>query len=52
MVEPGQKFSADIYNALGGVAGTYYGYVKVRTFEFNTLTERNGTSNSVIITIK
>ena len=52
MVEPGQKFSADIYNALGGVEGTYYAYVKVRTFEFNTLTERNGTSNNVIITIQ
>lgn len=52
MVEAGKKFSADIYSAFSGVAGSYYVNVKVRTFKVGSLTEVNGINNDVVITVK
>lgn len=52
MVEAGKKFSADIYSAFSGVAGSYNVNVKVRTFKVGSLTEVNGINNDVVITVK
>ena len=51
MVEAGKKFSADIYNALDGKAGTYEAAVKVKTYSVDDLTEKNGVTNKVTITV-
>lgn len=51
MVEAGKKFSADIYNALNGKAGTYEATVRVKTYSVNDLAEKNGVTNKVTITV-
>lgn len=51
MVEAGKVFSADIYNALDGKAGTYEAAVKVKTYSVDDLTEKNGVTNKVTITV-
>lgn len=52
MVEAGKKFSADIYSAFSGVAGSYNANIVVRTFKVGSLTEVNGINNNITITIQ
>ena len=50
MVEPGQKFSANLFDVFQK-EGTYNCYMKVRTFEFGSMDERNGITNNITITV-
>lgn len=52
MVEPGKKFSVDLYTLLSYESGNHYCYVKVRAFDMNTMDEKNGITNNVIITVR
>lgn len=49
-VKPGKKFSVDLRKELG--VGIYDAYVKVRTFNAETMAECNGVKNNVLIEVQ